>query len=120
MPIWPGRNGDKAIPVLTEVTGDLLYATPHYPLANLGWAYYNKKVYDKAQYYLEEALDLKPDFFIAQLNLGRTFLATGRLHDALALFEKAAEVNPKNPVLLLATGPRPTACWATTTAQDWP
>jgi Tfp pilus assembly protein PilF len=98
------QEWDKAIPVLTEVTGDLLYATPHYPLANLGWAYYNKKVYDKAQYYLEEALDLKPDFFIARLNLGRTYLATGRLHEALALFEKAAEVDPKNPVLLLALG----------------
>jgi type IV pilus assembly protein PilF len=73
------QEWDKAIPVLTEVTGDLLYATPHYPLANLGWAYYNKGDYDKAQNYLKEALDLKPDFFIAQLNLGRTYLATGRL-----------------------------------------
>ena len=98
------QEWDKAIPILTEVTGDLLYATPHFPLANLGWAYFNKKDYDKAEHYLKEALDLKPDFFIAQLNLGRTYLATGRLHEALSLFEKAAEASPRNPVLLLALG----------------
>ena len=65
------QEWDKAIPLLTAVTGDLLYATPHYPLANLGWAYYNKKEYDKARYYLEEALDLKPDFFIAAIIWGK-------------------------------------------------
>jgi len=37
------KEWDKAIIVLEEVTGDMLYATPHFPLANLGWAYYNKK-----------------------------------------------------------------------------
>jgi type IV pilus assembly protein PilF len=98
------QEWDKAIPVLEAVTGDLLYATPHYPLSNLGWAYYNKGQYGRAQKYLKEALELKPDFFIAQLNLGRTYLATGRLHSALSLFEKAAANNPKNAGLLLEMG----------------
>ncbi len=98
------KEWDKAIPVLEAVTGDLLYATPHYPLANLGWAYYNKGNYDKARQYLEEALSLNPDFFIAQLNLGRTDLASGRPHRARSLFEAAAANNPKNPDLLLELG----------------
>lgn len=98
------QEWDKAIPILESVTSDLLYATPHYPQANLGWAYYNKGEYGKAQKHLKEALELKPDFFIAQLNLGRTYLATGRLHRALSLFEKAAKSNPKNPSLLLEMG----------------
>ncbi len=95
---------DKAIPVLESVVGDLLYATPHFPLTNLGWAYYNKGDYQKAREYLNKALDLQPDFFLAQLNLGRTDLATGHLHSALALFEKAAKTQPKNPILLLELG----------------
>ena len=98
------KEWDKAIPVLEAVTGDLLYATPHYPLANLGWAYYNKGNYDKARQYLEEALALNPDFFIAQLNLGRTDLASGRPHRARSRFEAAAANNPKNPDLLLELG----------------
>ena len=98
------REWDKAIAVLEEVTDDLLYATPHYPLANLGWAYFNKKDYQKAQQYLEEALELQPEFYIAQLNLGRVYLATGKPHQALALFEELAPNHPKNPALLLGLG----------------
>jgi type IV pilus biogenesis/stability protein PilW len=95
---------DKAIAALEPVTEDMLYATPHYPLSNLGWAYYNKGDYDKARRYLDKALELKPDFVIAQLNLGRTFLATGRLHQALNLFEKIASESPNNPLVLLELG----------------
>ena len=98
------KEWDKAIPILDEVTGDMLYATPQYPLANLGWAYYNKREYDKALKYLKEALELKPDFFVAQLNLGRTYLAIGRLNNARSLFEEAAKSNPKDPALLLEMG----------------
>jgi type IV pilus biogenesis/stability protein PilW len=98
------KEWDRAIPLLEEVTGDMLYATPHYPLANLGWAYYNKNDYDKARMYLKEALELKPDFFVAQLNLGRTYLAAGQLHAALSQFEASAKSNPKDPALLLELG----------------
>jgi len=98
------KEWDKAIVVLEEVTGDMLYATPHFPLANLGWAYYNKKNYDKARHFLKEALALQPEFFVAQLNLGRTYLATGQLHAALSMFESAARLNPKDPALLLELG----------------
>lgn len=98
------KQWDKAISVLKEVTGDMLYATPHFPLANLGWAYYNKGDYAQAEKYLKEALNLRADFNVAQMNLGRTYLATGRLHKALTLFEEAAKTNPKNPALLLELG----------------
>jgi tetratricopeptide (TPR) repeat protein len=73
-------------------------------LANLGWAYYNKGNYDKAMQYLKEALELQPEFFIAQLNLGRTYLAIGQPHTALSMFEAAAPLNPKDPALLLELG----------------
>ena len=95
---------DKAIPVLEEVTGDMLYATPHFPLTNLGYAYYRKGDYTKAKQYLKQALEIQPDFYNAQLNLGRTYLATGRLHSARSILETAAQTNPKDPVLLLELG----------------
>ena len=98
------KEWDKAIPVLEDVTGDMLYATPHYPLANLGWAYYNKGNYAKAEAYLTEALDLQPDFTVAKVNLGRTYLATGRLHEALKQFETVAKTNPRDPALLYEMG----------------
>jgi tetratricopeptide (TPR) repeat protein len=95
---------DQAIAVLEEVTADLLYATPHYPLTNLGWAYYNKGDFEKSRQYLEEALEVQPDFFLARLNLGRVYRATGQLQKALRMFEKAAEINPQSPQVLLALG----------------
>jgi type IV pilus assembly protein PilF len=98
------KKWDKAIVVLSDVTGDMLYGTPHYPLANLGWAYYNKGEFAKASKYLEEALSLSPDFFVAQLNLGKTYLAQGKLNEARQILEKAAQKNPKNPALLLEMG----------------
>ncbi|MGA6924544.1 MAG: tetratricopeptide repeat protein [Desulfosarcina sp.] len=98
------KEWDKAISTLEEVTGDMLYATPQFPQANLGWAYYNKGNYKKAEEYLKAALKLKPDFFIAQVNLGRTYLAMGRIHDALAQFEAASSSSPTNPTLLLELG----------------
>ncbi len=98
------KEWDKAIPILEDVTGDMLYATPHFPLTNLGWAYFNKGDYAKARRYLKKALKLKPEFFLARLHMGQTHLATGRLHQALTLFEKLAEERPQNPALLLALG----------------
>ena len=98
------KEWTKAIPLLEEVTRDMLYATPHFPLANLGWAYYNLGNYAKAEEYSKKALEIVPNFEIARLNLGRTYMATGRVRDALRLFEAIAQDDPKNPALLLELG----------------
>ena len=39
------REWDAAIATFKEITQDVLYATPHFPLANLGLAYYCKGDY---------------------------------------------------------------------------
>ncbi len=95
---------DKAIPIFKDVADDLLYAKPHHPLTNLGWAYYNKKDYKQAETYLLKALEFQPGYVRAQIHLGRVYLATGRLNQARVLFEKIAENNPKNSVLLYEMG----------------
>lgn len=88
------KKWDDAISCFKEITGDLLYVTPHYPLSNLGWAYYNKKEYDLAEKYYKDALKIEPRFAIALSGLGRTYVAMGKISDAIATFEKAVKIFP--------------------------
>ncbi|MDO9565190.1 MAG: tetratricopeptide repeat protein [Candidatus Desulfaltia sp.] len=95
------KRWDDAISCFKEITGDLLYVTPHYPLSNLGWAYYNKKEYDLAEKYYKDALKIEPKFAIALNGLGKTYLATGRISKAIATFEKAVKNSPNSAELYL-------------------
>jgi tetratricopeptide (TPR) repeat protein len=89
------KKWDDAISCFKEITGDLLYATPHYPLSNLGWAYYNKKEYRLAEKYYQEALKIEPGFAIALRGLGKTYITTGKIPEAVAVFEKATRNSPR-------------------------
>jgi len=93
------KNWDAAIICFKQVTGDLLYATPHYPLSNLGWAYYNKKEYVLAEQFYREALKIDPNFPIALRGLGLTYLAIGKPGDAVDSLEKAVKYSPGFPEL---------------------
>ena len=88
------QDWDSAIGIFKELTGNLLYTTPHYPLANLGWAYYNKGAYRLAEKYYRRALSIEPKFIIAMRGLGLTCLATGRVNEAIQMFEKASRLSP--------------------------
>ncbi len=89
------KNWDDAIACFEEITGDLLYATPHYPLSNLGLAYYNKKEYVLAEKYYQKALKIEPEFTIALRGLGKTYIAMGKIPEAIATFEKATINSPR-------------------------
>ncbi len=95
------KKWDDAIACFKEITGDLLYATPHYPLSNLGWAYYNKKEHDLAEKYYQDALKIEPRFAIALSGLGKTYIATGRISEAIAVLEKAVKNSPNSAELYL-------------------
>lgn len=98
------KQWDLAIPVLKEVAGNMLYASPHKPLANLGWAYYQKKEYTTAESYYSKALELNSSFFIALLGIGRTQIAVGKIFEAQSNFDKAAKLLPDNAELLFEMG----------------
>ena len=85
------KEWDKAISCFERIVDDVLYATPHYPLTNLGWAYYNKQEYEVAEKYYRKALRIQPDFILALLGLGRTYTAMERAADAVAILEKAVK-----------------------------
>lgn len=44
-----------------------------------------------------KALDLKPDFYLATINIGFTNLIQNKINDALKSFSKAIELEPNNP-----------------------
>jgi type IV pilus assembly protein PilF len=91
------QNWDAAIACFKDVVADVLYATPHYPLANLGRAYYNKKEYSTSQEYFRKALQVKPNFIIALNGLGQTYMAEGKYPDAVAMFEKVVKYETQIP-----------------------
>jgi len=96
------KKWDDAIACFKEITGDLLYVTPHYPLSNLGWAYYNKKEYNLAGKYYKDALKIEPRFAIALSGLGKTYIATGRISEAVTILEKVIELAPGSPIAIEA------------------
>ena len=89
------KEWDTAIKYFKEVSENMLYATPHLALANLGWAYYNKKKYTIAETYYLKALDLEPKFINALRGLGLTYIAMGRIDEALEILEIAVKNYPK-------------------------
>ena len=89
------KNWDAAIATFKDISDNMLYATPHYPLANLGLAYYHKGQYDKAAEAYRKALDIQPGFHLAQRGLGRTYLSQGKVDQAIESLEKATASAPQ-------------------------
>ena len=88
------KDYDSAIEAFKNLKTDLLYATPHYPLANLGEVYYAKKEYAQAEKYYLAALKIDPRFAFALRGLGKTYLATGNVPAAVEALEKAVASVP--------------------------
>ncbi len=86
---------DMAIEQFERLTGDLLYATPHFPLYGLGIAYFNKKEYEKSKSNFEEAVNLQPKFFEAFWWLGKTDLEMGRIQESRDALNEAIKISPK-------------------------
>jgi type IV pilus assembly protein PilF len=98
------KEWDAAIDVFEELLGDLLYATPHYPLSNLGLAYYHKNAYRRAESYYAKALEIEPNFVLALRGIGKTYLALNDTSAAISSFEKAIQQAPKSAELYLDVG----------------
>jgi type IV pilus biogenesis/stability protein PilW len=88
------KDWDAAIVQYKQAIEDVLYMTPHYPFTNLGLAYYEKKDYKRSEYYFLEALDVQPNYPNALLGLAKTYIAMGRLPEAILKLEKAVKTNP--------------------------
>lgn len=90
---------DSAIEYYEQALNSTLYATPHFPLSNLGAVYYEKKDYRRSEKYYLEALELQSDFVQALRGLARTYMAIGRYEDAIFRLRKAVRMHPEVAVL---------------------
>jgi Tfp pilus assembly protein PilF len=90
---------DEAIACFKEVKDDLLYFTPHFPISNMGWAYYYKKDYKTAEKYFAEALMHQADFAQAYRGLGLTYIAMGNISKAIVQLEKGIKKSPDFAIL---------------------
>jgi len=98
------ENWAAAISCFKMVKDDLLYATPHYPLTNLGFVYYKTGEYYKAVSCYEEALDFREDFPKALQGLGLVYTAKGNYSDAIIYFQKALDVAPNQARIYIDIG----------------
>lgn len=65
---------------------------------NLGSAAAEYGLYDKAVEYLKQACELNPRLVVAQRNLGKVYLRTGRFSDAIQQFDKVLAIVPGDTV----------------------
>jgi type IV pilus assembly protein PilF len=98
------EDWDQAIFYYNKVIKDVLYATPYIAYSNLGNAYYYKGDLERSEQYYIEALDAKSDFIAALAGLSQTYIAMGRIPEAVAKLEKAVRIAPDNALLHFQLG----------------
>ncbi len=89
---------DEAIAIFQHLINDLLYTTPHYALANMGWAYLGKKEFSRAHYFFEKSLALEPDFVAGSHGIIQTLFQAGSHEKALEYANSCLERFPETPV----------------------
>lgn len=98
------EDWDTAIACFKQLIDNYIYVTPHYSLCNLGLAYYKKKEYKLSEKYYNEALKIEPKFIIALHGLGRTYIAMGRISEAIETLKKGIAISPNIAELYLDLG----------------
>jgi type IV pilus assembly protein PilF len=98
------QDWDAAIEQFKSVSSDILYATPHFPLTNMGLSYYQKHDYTNAERYYLDALDLEPNYIRALRGLGKTYIAMNKLPQTVAIIERAVKIAPQSADLYLDLG----------------
>lgn len=90
---------DQAIVQFTEVLEDLLYATLHYPVSNMGWVYLEKRDYKNAELYFKKALEIQPDFINAIHGLASTYTQWGKFSQSFSILKRAISKHPTTAIL---------------------
>lgn len=87
---------DEAIAVWRRTTG----MGPH-PLAyyNLGKALYERDLLDEAREAVQNSIRLNPKYLHAQNNMGNLLRQSGKVHEAIAQFDRALEIEPADTMV---------------------
>ena len=83
------KQWDQAIACFDQALDNLLYATPHQALSNLGEAYREQGDYERAIEAYHSALRKSPVFPNAYRGLGLVYMALGDYEAAVVSLEKA-------------------------------
>lgn len=86
---------DIAIKTFNKVLKDITYPTPHYPLANTGWAQMKQNHYPLARKYFLKALRQKPGFVPAVHGLAQLYIRTGQTDRAISYLDKNIRKSPE-------------------------
>src|SRR5579884_1875036 len=73
-------------------------------LNNLGCAYMNQQLFEKALKYFEDASAADPNLTVAKVNQGIALLGLARIDQAKAVLDEAAKESPKDPHVWYALG----------------
>lgn len=87
----------QAIENFKKALSFLVYSSPHFAHANLGWAYYKNGQLKEAFSELNTALQISPNFCLAYRMLGIIHSETSQPLDALKNFNKYRDNCPDNP-----------------------
>ncbi len=90
---------DLAIQNFEVVSKSLVYGTPEIPLSNLGWAYFNKRDYEKATFYFNKSLSFQPNFLVSLHGVASTYLRTGYYYQAIDYLHQKIKRNPGAAIL---------------------
>ncbi len=85
---------EEALPVLHRLLDDATAPAPWRALTNLGWAEYRLGRVDDAYQHLSLALDNRPDYWPARLDLGILEAERGNRSEAIAQFQHVLEHKP--------------------------
>lgn len=114
--VWPALNQFSDLPQLWFYAGNLLYQTDRVAIsvraferclelgenplvmANLGAAYRRLNAHDEGIAVLKAALDRKPDFTPALVNLGSMFVNEGCPNDGIPYLERAVAIGARSGV----------------------
>jgi protein O-mannosyl-transferase len=85
---------------------DVVRKSPNSPrgYSNLGLAYHEKGLYDRAIEMYERCLALQPSHRQATVNIGIAYAVTGRADIAIRYFTRAASIAPNNSAVFLNLG----------------
>ncbi len=89
---------DMAIENFNRVLDSLLYPTPHFPLSNIGWAYFGKKEFHLAETYFSKALDAMPWFTAASHGLAKIYMETGQTNRAMDYLNQCLKRSPTRAI----------------------
>ena len=76
------QSWDEAILAAESALKYATYATPEMARANLGWAYYQKKDFQRAWKELHEAVSRAPGFCVARYRLAKVYVDRGEIDQA--------------------------------------